>query len=754
MSANSDPPPHDPAIPASSADAAAGRVDAAGPASSDAPSVGETAPSQDASLGAAARALGSALRRESRTRFSAAKAGLAGGAAVASARARALRGGTPGPQGDAPPAPPPRRARRQKAPGSRSIRFGWRLFIWSIFLLVFASSATMVAVWLAMRDLPLADVLPPLEAPNISVETADGQVLTTQGAYRAPYVGLDEFPPHLAQAVMAIEDRRFREHSGVDVRGIARAMVRNVSAGGVVEGGSTLTQQLVKILYLEPERTISRKMQEAVLATTLERQLGKDRILELYLNSVYLGSGAYGMPAAAETYFGKDVSELTLPEAAMLAASIQLPSQVNPIADLGATQNRGALVLSLMADQGRIEEAERDQALGQLAILAPEPPPSRAGSYFADWVLEEVEGLDGASSEAITARASLDPQLQVRVEQIVQQAMAARGPEAGASQAAVVVMAPNGRVRAMVGGLSYADSQFNRATEAMRQPGSTFKFFVYLTALVRGATPENTISDAPLEIGDWAPQNFDEQSHGTVTLRQAFAESYNLATVRLAQELGVDDIIDVAQRFGIEAELKRTPSLALGTSEVTLLDMTEAYAALLYGRAPVKATGIEALRFGEDGAAMSVTAGAESDQTRLARTREPMIGLLRSVVEEGTGRAAAIPGLDIVGKTGTSQDSRDAWFIGMAVGRGYVIGVWVGNDDNSPMNRVTGGGLPAEIFREVMAAALNQGQAGAAQAQPQVAQCNIRRCAMAYRSFRAEDCTFQPYQGPREICTR
>ena len=245
MSANSDPLPHDPAIPASSADAAAGRVHAAGTASSDGSSVGEPAQSQDASLGAVARALGSALRREGRTRFSAAKAGLAGGAAAASARARAMRGGTADPQQDAPPAPLPRPVRRRRAPGSRSIRFGWRLFIWSIFLLVFASSATVVAVWLAMRDLPLADVLPPLEAPNISVETADGQVLTTQGAYRAPYVGLDEFPPHLAQAVMAIEDRRFREHSGVDFRGIARAMVRNVSAGGVVEGGSTLTHQLV-----------------------------------------------------------------------------------------------------------------------------------------------------------------------------------------------------------------------------------------------------------------------------------------------------------------------------------------------------------------------------------------------------------------------------------------------------------------------------------------------------------------------------
>jgi 1A family penicillin-binding protein len=654
-----------------------------------------------------------------------------------------------------------RRSRRPKAPGTRTIRFGWRLFLWSIFLVLFASGATVVAVWLAMRDLPLADVLPPLEAPNILVRTADGQTLTTRGAYRAPYVGLDEYPPQLIDAVLAIEDRRFREHGGVDFRGISRALVRNVSAGGVVEGGSTITQQLVKILYLEPERTISRKLQEAVLATTLERQLGKDRILELYLNSVYLGSGAYGMPAAAETYYGKDVSELTLPEAAMLAASIQLPSQVNPIADLGAAQNRGALVLNLMADQGRIDEAARDDALAQLALLAPEPPPTRAGSYFADWVLEEVASLEGASSEAITVQASLDPGLQARTEEIVQRIMAAEGPAAGASQAAVVVLTNTGRVRAMVGGLSYADSEFNRATDAMRQPGSTFKFFVYLAALVRGASPDNTISDAPIEIGDWAPQNFDGQSHGTVTLREAFAKSYNIAAVRLAQEVGIDAVVEVAQRFGIDSELKATPSLALGTSEVTLLDMTEAYAGLLSGRAPVTASGIATLQFGENGAALNVTAGADREQTRLERTREPMLGLLRAVVEEGTGRAAAIPGVDIVGKTGTSQESRDAWFIGMAVGRGTVVGVWVGNDDNSPMDRVTGGGLPAQIFRAVMLEALDETAPPAAQAEASAqlqatapAQCNIRRCAAAYRSFRAEDCTYQPFEGPRQICTR
>jgi 1A family penicillin-binding protein len=662
---------------------------------------------------------------------------------------------------------PPASRRRTRAPGTRTIRWSWRLLIGSILFLILGAGATLLFGWTMMRDLPLADILPAVEEPTISVRNVNGEVLTTRGAYRAPYVGLDEVPPYLPEAVMAIEDQRFRDHFGVDLRGISRALYRNASAGGVVEGGSTITQQLVKILYLEPERTLSRKLQEAVLAVMMERQLGKDRILELYLNSVYLGSGAYGMPAAAETYYGKDISELTLPEAAILAASIQAPSQVNPIANLGEAQNRGALVLNLMEQQGRIDEPTRDQALAQLATLAPNPPPTRAGSYFADWVLREVEALKGASSEGLTATATLDPQLQAEAEQIVREVLAVDGAAAGATQAAVVAMTPDGRVRAMVGGLDYGESQFNRATEALRQPGSTFKLFVYMAALVLGGSPDNQVRDEPIEVAGWAPENFDGRSHGTVSLREAFAKSYNQAAARVAQEVGVDRVVEVAQRFGIEAELKATPSLALGTSEVSLLDMTEAFAAVRLGRTPVNATGIETLRFGEEGNSLGVTGVNDREQTRLNRTQEPMMQMLRAVVEEGTGHAAEIPGLRPWGKTGTSQDSRDAWFIGGA--GGLVIGVWVGNDDNSPMDRVTGGGIPAEIFRRVMVAAQDEGAVTArAQAEPATAegedpvqqaraeapQCNIRRCAQAYRSFRAEDCSFQPFEGPRRLCTR
>jgi membrane peptidoglycan carboxypeptidase len=516
--------------------------------------------------------------------------------------------------------------------------------VWSIFLVVLGASAAALGLWLIMRDLPLADVLPAVEEPTIRIETPDGELVTTQGAYRAPYVAYEEFPPHLIEAV--------------------------------------------------------------------------------------------------------------------LAASIQLPSQVNPIADLGAAQNRGALVLTLMEDQGRIDETVRDEALGQLARLSPEAQPSRAGSYFADWVLGEVATLEGSGDEALTAIATIDPELQAETERIVREIMATEGAEAGATQAAVVVMTQQGRVRAMVGGLDYEESQFNRATEALRQPGSTFKLFVYMAALVMGADAGSTVSDEPIEIGDWRPGNFDGRSHGTVTLRDAFANSYNQATVRLAQEVGIDNVISVAQRFGIEAELQATPSLALGASEVTLLDMTEAFAGLSLGRTPVRATGIEALRFGETGQPLGITGVSDREATRLTRTRDPMLEMLRAVVEEGTGRAAAVPGHDIVGKTGTTQESRDAWFIGFARGEIWVVGVWVGNDDNSPMDRVTGGGIPARIFQRVMTAALDSTasrpvvQTAQATEAAVPAQCDIRACSAAYRSFRAEDCTYQPFEGPRQLCTR
>ncbi|WP_432254302.1 PBP1A family penicillin-binding protein [Limimaricola sp. AA108-03] len=659
----------------------------------------------------------------------------------------------------------------------RATRWIWRTVFGLAFLLLLGIVlAGGVLVW-AVRDLPLADMLPPLEEPTLTVQDEAGDTLFTRGAYRAGYVPLDQMPEHLPQAVSAIEDRRFWDHPGVDIEGIGRAMWRNFSSGGVVEGGSTITQQLVKVLYLDPDRTYKRKLQEMVLALGLERQLGKDRIMELYLNSTYLGAGAWGMPAAAQLYFDKPVQELSLAQSAILAATIRAPSVINPEADLERARERGLVVLSVMRDLGRIDDAAFETASAEMATIEPSPPPARAGSYFADWVLGEAQELSGAVDGPLTVTATLDMELQAKAEEILRNAMSGPGAQAGASQGAIVAMTPDGRVRAMVGGVDYGESQFNRATDALRQPGSTFKLPVFLAALVMGADPETRLPDEPIDINGYKPENFNGQYAGVVTLREAFARSLNAATVRLAQEVGIDQVIEVSRQLGIEGELTPTPSLALGTSEVSLLDMTEAYAAILAGRAPIKATGIASLKLGDTGVALSVS-GSDPNAVQLNRTRDPMLSMLRAVVTDGTGKRAQIPGF-AAGKTGTSQNSRDAWFIGFT--DKLVVGVWIGNDDNSPMDQLTGGSLPAEIWREVVQAAggASAAQAPSAESQTPVRvrrgtqvettradrlrrraaaqgqpQCDVRACSRAYRSFRASDCTFQPYSGPRKLCTR
>ncbi len=645
----------------------------------------------------------------------------------------------------------------------RATRWIWRTITGFAFLLLFlAVLAGGTAFW-ALRDLPLADILPPLEEPSLTVVNTSGETLFTRGAYRADYVELKKMPEHLRDAVTAVEDRRFYDHGGIDLQGIGRAAWRNLREGGVVEGGSTISQQLVKVLYLDPDRTFKRKLQEMILAFALERQLGKERILELYLNSTYLGSGAWGMPAAARLYFDVPVIDLTLSQSAVLAAAIRAPSVINPEANLDRSLARGRLVLDLMLSQDKIDQATHDAAVAELAALEVTPPPARAGSYFADWVLSEAQELAGVVDGKMTVTATLDPKLQAEAERIVQKTMAGPGAKAGASQAALVAMTPDGRVRAMVGGVDYEGSQFNRATDALRQPGSTFKLPVYLAALVMGADPSTRVPDEPIDIDGWKPENFNGQYNGNVTLREAFARSLNAATVRLAQEIGVENIIAVARQLGIEGPLTETPSLALGTSEVTLLDMTEAYAAILAAKAPIRATGMSSLKIGDSQTTLSVS-GASPDAVELTRTREPMISMLRDVVTNGTGKRAAVDGF-AAGKTGTSQNSRDAWFIGFT--DKLVVGVWIGNDDNSPMDAVTGGSLPAQIWHDFVVAAGATGGSSDAPAAPraerirnrnarqsQAAQCNVRACAQAYRSFRASDCSYQPYSGPRQICTR
>jgi 1A family penicillin-binding protein len=576
-------------------------------------------------------------------------------------------------------------------------------------LLVAILGLISAAVWVAW-GLPRIDLSqPPGGRPLIVLEAADGTPISQSGGSYLGPVTREELPEHLVEAVLAIEDRRFYEHIGVDAFGIFRAAVRNISAGGIVQGGSTITQQLAKVLFLTPEQTMRRKLQEAAIATWLDTRLTKDEILTKYLDSVYFGAGATGISAAAKTYFNKVVRDLNVAESAMLAGLIRAPSKLNPVADLDASRERAGLVLQAMVDAGFIT---REEALP--AALNPAAPVHSAtitqtGSWFGDWVSANATSALGPLAGSARIRTTLQPAMQQAAEKVVGDMLARAGAEQGASEAALVAMTLDGAVVAMVGGRSYQGSQFNRAVDAMRQPGSAFKTFVYLAALKAGRTPDDTIADEPVEIGDWRPQNFDGKFHGEVTLQQAFARSLNAATVRLAQDVGIENVINTARELGIDAELPNNPSISLGTSEISLLDLTGAYASIAAGRTPVQPWGIAGIS--ENPEAEPALFNRSLDGAQPVQGRDGILQMLASVVSEGTGRKAAVEGLPAAGKTGTSQESRDGWFIGFT--DKLVTGVWVGNDDNSPTKDVTGGGLPTEIWRDFNLIASGRAPAGA-----------------------------------------
>ncbi|UWM74493.1 PBP1A family penicillin-binding protein [Rhizobium sp. WSM4643] len=644
----------------------------------------------------------------------------------------------------------PRESRR-----SASLVAGWRKFAVGFALLVCLLAGSLLA-W-ALKDVPWSEIRDGTLKPVVVLETADGTPLVRQGPYQGPYARYDQFPPHLIDAVLSIEDRRFMDHFGIDPRGIGRALLRNLEAGSVVEGGSTITQQLIKLQYLDSDRTIKRKVQEVVIAVWLEWKLGKREILTRYLNSVYLGAGATGMPAAARIYFNKDVGDLNLPESAMLAGLLRAPSQWNPIDNFEGARQRTMVVLDAMAANGKITAPQAAQAKTSFARLQPTTPTPRSGSWFADWISPQASEIAGSSPGSTTVRTTLVPQLQLIAERVVKSALDSQGKTVGASQAALVAMMPDGAVVAMVGGRDYKESQFNRAVSAMRQPGSTFKLFVYYAALKAGLTLSDQVLDAPIDINGWSPENSGGSYRGWVTLAEAFARSLNTASVALAEEVGLDNVIAAARELGIDAPLANTPSLALGTSEVNLLNLTSAYASVQLGRAPVKPRGI--IDFQAAGQPKAFRIGLQSKpNVDLSPYQSDLLGLLQLVVERGTGRGAD-PGTFAAGKTGTSQNNRDAWFVGFT--EALVVGVWVGNDDDAPMKGVTGGALPAHIWRDFMREAATEPMlngvrsteaASDGQGAPQA--CNITACSRSYRSFRPSDCTYQPYSGSRRLCEK
>jgi 1A family penicillin-binding protein len=630
-------------------------------------------------------------------------------------------------------------------------------------VLVAVVGAAAILVW-ALRDLPPGSSLAGSAEPSVVFETADGGPLARKGPLKLADASLADFPKTLVDAVISIEDRRFYTHWGLDSRGIFRALARNVSAGEVVEGGSTINQQLVKILHLERDRTLKRKVREAAIAVWLDLRLEKNAILTSYLNNIYLGAGATGVPAAARVYFDKIPAQLTLAESALLAGLIKAPSQLNPLKDIEAARDRAATVLDAMVAAGRLDPETANAAKNDPATLAPSRIEAHTGTWFADWVAKEAAEIAGSFRGTMRVRTTLHPELQAAAETAVSAALDDAGAEHGATQAALVALRPDGAVLAMVGGRRYEGSEFNRAVDAMRQPGSAFKLFVYYAALRNGLSPADRIEDSPLEIDGWAPKNFSDDYRGRVSLAEAFARSLNTAAVRLALEVGLGEVVAAARDLGIDAPLAETPSLALGAAEVSLLDLTGAYASVRAGATPIEPWGIAA--FGPDGESRLFKLGPSvAPERALGPYHEPLVGLLKLVVDKGTGRAAALDGF-AAGKTGTSQNHRDAWFVGF--NEDLVVGVWVGNDDEAPMDEVTGGKLPAMIWRDFMtrAMAIAKGESPArdpaarqdgvdvAAGETPAPQCDYRACARAYRSFRSTDCTFQPYRGSRKLCEK
>ncbi len=538
-------------------------------------------------------------------------------------------------------------------------------------------------------------------ASALVVRAADGQAFATRGVIKGAKLSPKEVPPVLAKAIVAIEDRRFYEHHGIDLRGLLRAAVRNAAAGGTREGGSTLTQQLVRMSYLSQDRTLKRKVQEAVLSLWLESQLPKDEILTRYLNAAYFGAGVYGADAAAQRYFGKPAKDLTLSEAAMLAGLVRAPSQLAPHRNLDGARGRAAQVLDAMVETGAITAKEAEAAKGAPATVRVPTETPVGTNYFVDNVADSVRGLIGTGPADATVRTTLDLTLQNIAESVIARRLDQDGERRKVSQGALVAMAPDGAILAMVGGRDYADSQFNRVTQAKRQPGSLFKLFVYLTALQQGYRPDSTMVDRPTQIGEWEPENYGGRYRGAVTLRSAFAHSINTVAVQLAEAVGIPAVIETARGLGIASELPNLPSLALGSAETTLLEITRAYAAVAAGAETVEPYGVRQILARDQTLYTRPQTAPTPARDQAARTG--MLDLLSAVIREGTGKNARVS-VPAGGKTGTTQDSRDAWFVGFA--GDLVVGVWLGNDDNSPMAGVTGGDMPALIWHDFVTQAL------------------------------------------------
>ena len=581
----------------------------------------------------------------------------------------------------------------KKRESKQRVKIYWLLA--KIFLLLVITLGVYIAwCFLTLPDMDKA--INRTRQPSTMIIAENGNEIQSFGSVYSEVVSLDELPPYVADAVVATEDRRFYSHFGFDIISFTRAMTVNLWHRRYVQGGSTITQQVAKNLFLTSNKNIKRKVQELLLAFWLEYKLTKDQILTLYLNRVYLGAGTYGIEAASQKYFQKSSRDLNLLEAAIIGGMLKAPSRYNPIASESRARERAAVVLDNMVKNDKITDEQRQNALKMK--LGPEKSYKvEGGKHFADWVYGEVNDYIGERDDDIYVATTLDQELQQKAEKILREAVKAN-KHRNVTQGAVVVLDKWGAVKAMVGGVDYHKSQFNRAIQALRQPGSSFKPFIYLTALENGFSPNDVIYDVPVDIKGWKPENIDKKYYGEVTLNTALSRSLKLSTMNLSEEVGRSKIIRTAKRMGITTPIENTPALALGAFEVRVLDMAVAYASIANGGYAVWPYAIQEI-YTKDGYQLYMREPDEPNRIIVDYAAEEMTEMLENVINSGTGKRARLP-FFAAGKTGTSQNNRDAWFVGFT--DNYVAAVWVGNDDNSPMKGIGGSGLPAEIWKKIM----------------------------------------------------
>ena len=578
--------------------------------------------------------------------------------------------------------------------------FKWWLRISTLCVWFFIVLVGLLAFY--AHDLPDVDKsLANTRRPTITLLARDDSHLLTIGDFHGHPVSLNELPPVLIQAVLATEDRRFYSHLGLDLFGLARAALANLKAGRIVQGGSTLTQQLAKNLFLSPERTLKRKVQELILSLWLEQKFSKDQILTIYLNRVYLGSGTYGVDAASRRYFKKPARSLNIYESAMLAGLLKAPSRYNPVNNFRLAKKRTLQVLSNMRDTGILSKFDRKDLNKGLAGVSPENP-SKKSRYFTDWILSQLSSYVSPGNADIIVTTTLDTNMQLGGETVISKALKS-GAGLNLSQAALIAMTPTGAVRTMIGGGDYVFSQYNRATQAKRQPGSAFKPIVFLAGLENGLRPSSTFMDQPITIENWSPRNFTRKFQGKVSMADALSKSINTVAVNISERVGRNNVIATARRLGVTAELLSAPSIALGVNGVSLIELTASYGAFASGGFGVWPYGIEKVKDSE-GRILYRRQGSGPGRVLKANFAGEMNSMLKYSIEQGTGKAANF-NRPVAGKTGTSQNNRDAWFIGYSAD--LVAGLWMGNDNQARMKSVTGGGLPAITWRKFMIAAHN-----------------------------------------------